>query len=90
MLIAGQFFIAPPDPAVRQAQIQQLAQTHGLAPEELSATDHQPRVLSKSKQMKITVWLEKLADTFAIISLERADMLNRLQRIATISVFAGE
>lgn len=90
MLIAGQFFISPPDPAVREAQIQQLAERHGLSAAELSACDQQPNILSKSKQMKITTWLKKLADTFAILSLERADMLDRLQRIATISVFAND
>ncbi len=86
MLIAGQFFTSPPDPVIRQAQIQQLARRHGLDLEELSAAGQQPRVLGQAKQTKITAWLEKLADTFAIISLERADMLNRLQRIANISV----
>ena len=90
MLIAGQFFTVSPDPAARQEQIRQLAQAHGLDSKELSAADQQPRVLSKSKQAKITVWLEKLANTFAIIGLERADMLDRLQRIATISVFTRE
>ncbi len=85
MLIAGQFFTAPPDPTIRQAQLQQLAQKHNLSLETLSDADRHPRILSKTKQAKITTWLEKLADTFAIISLERADMLNRLKRIASLS-----
>lgn len=85
MLVAGQFFTTAPDPAAREAQIQQLAKRHGLSAEELSAADPRHNVLSKSKQAKIATWLKKLADTFAIISLERADMLNRLQQIATLS-----
>lgn len=90
MLVAGQFFTERPDPAVREAQIQQLAQTHGLSASELKAADEKPNILSKSKQMKITAWLKKLADTFAILSLERADMLDRLQRIASISILAND
>ena len=90
MLVAGQFFTAAPDPAVRAAQIQQLAERHGLSPEELSAAAQQPHILSHARQIKITAWLKKLADTFAIISLERAEMLDRLQRIARISVLAQE
>ncbi|MBE2197919.1 MAG: PocR ligand-binding domain-containing protein [Anaerolinea sp.] len=90
MLIAGQFFTAPPDPTLRQAQIQQLAQKHGIALEELNAAERQPRILDETKQAKITVWLEKLADTFAILSMERADMLNRLQQIADLSGLTKE
>lgn len=87
MLVAGQFFTVAPDPEARGVQIQQMAKRHGLSAEELSAADRYHNILSKSKQVKITVWLKKLADTFAIISLERAEMLDRLQQIATLSIF---
>lgn len=85
MLVAGQFFTGAPNPAAREAQIQQLAKRHDLSADELRTADRHHNILSKSKQTKITAWLKKLADTFAIISLERADMLNRLQRIAQLS-----
>ncbi|MFQ5434714.1 MAG: PocR ligand-binding domain-containing protein [Anaerolineae bacterium] len=90
MFVAGQFFIALPDPAERNKQIQQLAQKHRLDAAELAEADRQPRVLDQARQAKISIWLEKLANTFAVISLERADMLNRLQRIAAISDVEGE
>ncbi len=90
MFVAGQFFTALPDPATRQAQIQQLADKHGLDAAELTAVDRTHHVLSQGTQAKITRWLQKLADTFAIISLERADMLDRLQRIANISALVQE
>ncbi|MFZ0546703.1 MAG: PocR ligand-binding domain-containing protein [Candidatus Promineifilaceae bacterium] len=90
ILVAGQFFTAEPDPAAREDQIQQLAKRHGLSVEELHAADRRHNILSKSKQKKIAVWLKKLADTFAIISLERAEMLDRLQRIAALSVIGKE
>lgn len=90
VFVAGQFFTTPPDPVVRQAQIQRLAEKHGLDADELAAADRPEHVLSKATQAKITNWLQKLADTFAIISLERADMLDRLQRIANISALVQE
>jgi len=90
MLVAGQFFTTAPDPAEREAQIQQLAERHGLPAAELRAADRSRNILSKTRQAKIAIWLEKLANTFAIISLERADMLNRLQRIATLSIISKE
>ena len=85
MFVAGQFFTSPPDTAVRRAQIEQLAARHGLEVAELTAADRPQHVLSQATQAKISIWLQKLADTFALISLERADMLNRLQRIADLS-----
>lgn len=88
MLVAGQFFTSAPDPDVREAQIQQLANRHGLSADELRDADKHHNILSKTRQAKITMWLKKLADTFAIISMERADMLNRLERIASLSTIA--
>ncbi len=90
MFIAGQFFTTPPDPAQRAVQIQELAQKHGLDAAELAAADQEPHVLSQSKQAKISQWLEKLARTFTILSLERAEMLSRLQRIADLSELTRE
>lgn len=89
-LVAGQFFTATPDPVQREKQIQDLAQKHGLSVAELRQADPKQNVLSQTKQAKITTWLKKLADTFAIISLERADMLNRLHRIANLSALGKE
>lgn len=85
MFIAGQFFTESPEPAKRKAEIQTLARQHGLDETELAAADRERHVLSTSKQAKISQWLEKLARTFTIISLERAEMLDRLQRIADLS-----
>ena len=90
MFVAGQFFTSPVDPAVRQTQIEKLAKKHGLDAAELAAVDGSQRILGDETQVKITHWLQKLADTFTLISLERADMLNRLQRIASISALVGE
>lgn len=90
MFVAGQFFTSPPDPVARRAQIARLAEKHGLDAAELAAADRPEHVLSQATQGKISKWLQKLADTFALITLERADMLNRLQQIADLSGLAKE
>jgi len=90
MFVAGQFFTAPVEPDVRQAQIKQLAKKHGLDAAELTAVDQLQKILDEETQTKISHWLQKLADTFTLISLERADMLDRLQRIASISAIVAE
>jgi hypothetical protein len=90
MFVAGQFFTSPVNPAVRKSQIEKLAKKHGLDAAELAAVDGPQRILNAETQVKITRWLQKLADTFMLISLERADMLNRLHRIASISALVEE
>ena len=90
MFVAGQFFTSPVEPEVRQVQIQDLANEHGLDAAELTAVDRPQHILDEETQSKISHWLQKLADTFTLISLERADMLDRLQRIANISAIVAE
>ncbi len=90
MLVTGQFFITPPDPDTYQRRIQALAQKHGLNEGELAEAAKELRVLSQKKQEKIHPWLQKLADTFSLIGRERAEMLNRLKQIATMSTMMVE
>lgn len=90
VFVAGQFFTAPVEPAVRQAQIEKLAKKHGLDAAELTAADQPQHILDERTQAKFSNWLQKLADTFTLISLERADMLDRLHRIANISAVVSE
>ena len=85
MLITGQFYITQPDAGEVQQRIARLAQLHGLDEAQLARAAAELPVLSTNKQEKITQWLEKLADTFSIIGRERADMLDRLRRIASMS-----
>lgn len=90
MLITGQFYLAPPDSDEERQRVDLLARLHGLNAGELAKAAKNLPILSQDKQEKITPWLEKLADTFSLIGRERADMLDRLQRIASMSSIVME
>ena len=90
MLVTGQFYIAAPDPHEVKQRVAKLAQLHGLEEAGLARAAAELPVLSPKKQEKITHWLEKLAETFSLIGRERADMLDRLRRIASMSAIAVE
>lgn len=90
MLVTGQFYISTPDPDEVKKRVSQLAQLHGLDEAELARAAAELPVLSPPKKGKITHWLEKLAGTFSLIGRERADMLDRLRRIASMSAVALE
>ncbi len=85
MLITGQFYIMAPNPNEVKQRVAKLAQLHGLDEAELVRAAAELPILSPKTQEKITHWLEKLADTFSLIGRERADMLDRLRRIASMS-----
>ena len=85
MFVAGQFYTKLPETAVQKQYIQQLAEKHGLDVAELEEAVREIPVLVSSKQQKITEWLEKLANTFSLIGQERAEMMERLRRIALMT-----
>jgi excisionase family DNA binding protein len=90
MLITGQFYIMAPDPDEVKQRVSRLAQLHGLDEAELARAAAGLSILSPKKQGKITPWLEKLAGTFSLLGRERADMLDRLRRIASMSAVVLE
>ena len=79
-----------PDPDEVKQRVAQLAQLHGLDEAELAHVAAELPILSPKKQEKITQWLEKLAVTFSLLGRERADMLDRLRRIASMSAVTLE
>jgi hypothetical protein len=85
MLIAGQFYAAPPDPAEESARIQQLAAEHGLDTAALAAAAGELPVLEERMRSQIGHWLEKVAHTFEDISEERVELMNRLRSISEMS-----
>lgn len=85
MLVTGQFYIMAPDPDEVKQRVARLAHLHDLDEAELARAAAELPILSPKKQEKITRWLEKLADTFSLLGRERADMLDRLRRIASMS-----
>jgi excisionase family DNA binding protein len=90
MLVTGQFYIMAPEPDEVKQRVNRLAQLHGIDQTELARAAAELPILSPKKQEKITHWLEKLASTFSLIGRERADMLDRLRRIASMSSIVVE
>ncbi|MBK9715020.1 MAG: PocR ligand-binding domain-containing protein [Kouleothrix sp.] len=85
MLVAGQFYADPPDPAEAERRIERLAATHGLDPRELADAAHELPTLDQRMRGKISTWLESVAGTFETIGRERAELMGRLRRIAEMS-----
>ncbi|MEA3337542.1 MAG: PocR ligand-binding domain-containing protein [Chloroflexota bacterium] len=85
MLIAGQFYARPPDPAEETARVQRLAQTHELDGQVLTAAASKLPVLDQRMRNQIGRWLEKVAHTFEDIGRERAELMGRLRTIAEMS-----
>ena len=85
IFVAGQFYTGMPETAVQQQYIKQLADTHELNAAALNEAIHDVPILSPAKQEKLVEWLKKLANTFSVIGQERAEMIERFQRIISIS-----
>ncbi len=85
MLIAGQFYAYPPDAAEEKHRIEGLSETHNLDYETLATSAQSLPVLEEWVQSQIVEWLEKVSRTFEEVGRERADLMDRLQRIAAIS-----
>jgi hypothetical protein len=90
MLIAGQFYLTPPDPDEQAARVRQLAALHGLDQPALADAAAELLILDERKQAQIGKWLETVAHTFEQIAHERAELMGRLRRIAAISDLEAE
>lgn len=85
MLIAGQFYTAPPDPEEEKKRIQQLAKTYSISESLLTQAAGQISVLEARKVPQLNKWLKDVARTFEQISTERAGFMYRLEQIAVMS-----
>lgn len=87
MLVAGQFHASVPDPDQEADRVLALATAHGLDATELAAAAQGLPVLSAKHRERIGSWLETVAGTFEMIGHERAELMQRLRRIAEMSAF---
>ena len=84
-LIAGQFYINSPDPAQEKDRLLQLAEKHNIPFAQLADTVSKIPVLKRYQQDQVQEWTPKVAATVHSILCERADLMDRLQRIAELS-----
>lgn len=85
MLIAGQFYAAPPAPSEVQLRLEDLARNLNLDAAELTDAAQEIPVLTSRLESRIGHWLEKVALTFAQVGKERAAFYDRLRLIAEMS-----
>jgi excisionase family DNA binding protein len=84
-LVAGQFYINPADHNQETVRLEQLANKHNIPLSQLTEAAAKIPVLKKYQQDQVQEWTPKVADTVHSILCERADLMNRLQRIADLS-----
>lgn len=85
-LVAGQFYIAPPDHEKENERLEQLANKHNLPLSQLKEAALKIPVLNRTQQEQVQEWTPKVAGTIHSVLCERADLMNRLERIAEISM----
>lgn len=84
-LVAGQFYINPPDRDNVQERLTQLANKHNIPLSQLTEAVWKIPVLKKYQQEQVLEWTPKVATTINSILCERSYLMNRLQRIAELS-----
>ncbi|HVP21586.1 MAG TPA: PocR ligand-binding domain-containing protein [Anaerolineaceae bacterium] len=85
-LVAGQFYISPLDREKEAERLEGLANKHNLPYSQLKEAASKIPVLTRAQQELVQEWTPKVAATIHSILCERADLMNRLQRIAEISM----
>ena len=85
-LVAGQFYTSPPDREKENERMEQLANKYNLPLAQLKEAASKIPVLNRTQQEQVQEWTPKVAATIHSILCERADLMNRLERIAEISM----
>jgi hypothetical protein len=84
-VIAGQFRMAPSNPAAESARIESLAELHGIQPRPLGEALRDVPVLSVEQQAQVEAWTPRLSKTIQSILQERQKLTERLQKISDLS-----
>ncbi len=87
-LLGGQCHVEESDPREEKKQVNQIAQRYGLDPSKLEEAARDIPVLDGERRLSIAEWPEKVAVTINSILVERAGLMDRLQKIAEISNLA--
>ncbi len=84
-LVAGQFYINPPDPTQLRERMTSLAEKHNLPKSQLVEAALKIPLLKKYQQEQVQEWTPNVAKTISSILLERYNLMNCLQRISELS-----
>jgi excisionase family DNA binding protein len=89
MLVVGQFLRTAPTIEEQEARIDQLANKHGLERDALRKAVAGIALLSEDQAEDLQLLLAEATTTLEQIGKERAELLNRLRRIASMSALKG-
>jgi len=84
-VVSGQFYAAGARQDHKEVRLEQLARTHAISHDLLREAEQNIPVLKKTQQEKVKEWTPKVAETVQSFICERAELLDRLQRIAELS-----
>lgn len=84
-LIAGQFYSDKPSANKEQDQVRDLAEKYDINPNLLAQAAEEIRFCDEERRDRLSIWLQRIADTFGEISGERADLMSRLKKIVEVS-----
>lgn len=86
MIFVGQCHLESPDPTIMAAQVTRLSAEHSLDAAALQAAAATIPTLNPRSRNQMRTWLTRVAGTFQTIARERASLLDRLRRIAAITI----
>ena len=84
-LIAGQFYLMPPQEEKRKKEIEKLAETYHIPTQELLDGSKKIPVLTEQQKNQIQQWTPKVAENVESLICERSQLLNRLKLISELS-----
>ncbi len=88
-LIAGQFYLNAPTEESQNDRVKDLAAMHQIPSQELHEAAEKIPVLKKYQQEQVREWTPKVGGIVQSIMCERADLMNRLKRIAELSAISN-
>ncbi|HMN59317.1 MAG TPA: PocR ligand-binding domain-containing protein [Anaerolinea sp.] len=84
-LVAGQFYIQPPDAEQETERLENLAHKHQIPLSELTRAAARIPVLKRNQLDQVQEWTPRVAATINSILCERSDLMSRLRRIADLT-----
>ena len=90
MVIAGQFYVTPPDKTEEKGRVAKLAESLAIDPDALARAADKIHLLDERHEEQIGGWLQRVADTFEQVAAERAGLMSRLRTIAHMSTLPNQ
>lgn len=84
-LIAGQFYLKPPDKAKQEQEFEDLAKSYDIPEEKLLDASQKIPVLTELQKAQVLEWTPKVAENMETLIKERLQILDRFKKISELS-----